>query len=79
MSAQAKLGKNAGSVACFARERPRTPPSAGMRAHTACNIESPQLLHFMIAVEDILTIVECSPQFGQTDSSSKRCRQFTQR
>jgi hypothetical protein len=29
----------------------------------------------MIAVEDILTIVECSPQLGQTELSSKRCRQ----
>lgn len=43
------------------------------------SIESPQLLHFMIAVEDILTIVECSPQFGHTEASSKRRRQFTQR
>jgi hypothetical protein len=34
-----------------------------------------QWLHATIAVLDILTIVECSPQFGQTDTSSKRCRQ----
>jgi len=27
-------------------------------------------LHFMIAVLDIRTIVECSPQFGQTETSS---------
>ncbi len=39
------------------------------------SIESPQQLHVSIAVEDIRTIVECSPQFGQTDASSKRCRQ----
>jgi len=38
-------------------------------------MESPQLLHFMIAVEDIRTIVECSPQLGHTEVSSKRCRQ----
>jgi hypothetical protein len=41
----------------------------------AWSIESPQLLHFKIAVEDILTIVECSPQLGQTEVSSKRCKQ----
>jgi hypothetical protein len=89
MSAQAKLDKDAGSVACRtgrhsltlaspnrpARERLGTPPSAGIRAHTAWSMDSPQLLHFMIAVEDILTIVECSPQLGHTDVSSKRCRQ----
>jgi len=32
-----------------------------------------------IAVDDILTIVECSPQLGQTDTSSNRCRQFRHR
>ena len=31
------------------------------------------------AVLDIRTIVECSPQFGHTEASSKRRRQFTQR
>jgi hypothetical protein len=36
-------------------------------------------LHFKIAVEDILTIVECSPQLGQTEVSSKRRKQYTQR
>jgi hypothetical protein len=45
------------------------------RAHIACSIESPQLLHFKIAVEDILTIVECSPQLGQTEVNSKRRKQ----
>jgi hypothetical protein len=39
------------------------------------NILSPQLLHLRIAVEDMRTIVECSPQLGQTEESSKRCRQ----
>jgi hypothetical protein len=42
-------------------------------------MESPQQLHLTIAVEDIRTIVECSPQLGHTEASSKRCRQFTQR
>jgi len=44
-------------------------------AHIGWSIESPQLLHFRIAVEDIRTIVECSPQLGHTEVSSKRCRQ----
>ena len=43
------------------------------------SIESPQLWHVVVAVEDIRTIVECSPQFGHTERSSKRLRQFTQR
>jgi hypothetical protein len=30
----------------------------------------PQWLHDTIAVEDIRTIVECSPQSGHTDTSS---------
>jgi hypothetical protein len=30
-------------------------------------------------VLDMRTIVECSPQFGHTDTSSNRCRQFTHR
>jgi hypothetical protein len=38
-----------------------------------------QWLQATIAVLDIRTIVECSPQSGQTDTSSKRCRQYTQR
>jgi hypothetical protein len=32
-----------------------------------------------MALLDMRTIVECSPQFGQTERSSKRCMQFTQR
>jgi hypothetical protein len=34
------------------------------------SIESPQALHWVVAVEDIRTIVECSPQFGHTERSS---------
>jgi hypothetical protein len=30
-------------------------------------------------VLDILTIVECSPQLGHTETSSNRRRQYTQR
>jgi hypothetical protein len=32
-----------------------------------------------MAVVDIRTIVECSPQFGHTDTSSKRLMQYRQR
>jgi hypothetical protein len=38
-----------------------------------------QWLQMTIAVLDIRTIVECSPQLGHTETSSKRCMQFTQR
>jgi hypothetical protein len=34
------------------------------------SIESPQLWQVTVAVEDIRTIVECSPQFGHTERSS---------
>jgi hypothetical protein len=34
-----------------------------------------QWLHEISAVLDIRTIVECSPQFGHTDTSSNRFRQ----
>jgi hypothetical protein len=32
-----------------------------------------------MAVLDMRTMVECSPQFGHTETSSKRRRQYTQR
>jgi hypothetical protein len=38
-----------------------------------------QLPHMYSAVLDIRTIVECSPQLGHTERSSKRVMQFTQR
>jgi hypothetical protein len=44
-----------------------------------CSIELRQWLQAYSAVLDMRTIVECSPQFGHTDASSKRRRQFTQR
>ncbi len=53
----------------------RTPPGAARRVHMGINMLSPQLLHLKMAVEDMRTIVECSPQFGHTEESSKRCRQ----
>ena len=43
------------------------------------SMEPPQWLQRMIAVSDMRTIVECSPHCGHTETSSKRCRQFTQR
>jgi hypothetical protein len=48
-------------------------------AHIGCNIEESQWTQRMIAVLDMRTIVECSPHCGHTETSSKRCRQFTQR
>ncbi len=65
------------------QNRRRHPHAAQQLAHglihMACSIESPQLLHLRIAVDDMRTIVECSPQLGHTDVSSKRRRQYTQR
>jgi hypothetical protein len=42
-------------------------------------MELRQWLQTYSAVLDMRTIVECSPQLGHTDASSKRRRQFTQR
>jgi hypothetical protein len=39
----------------------------------------PQLRQITFAVSDIRAIVECAPQFGHSERSSYRCRQFTQR
>ena len=39
----------------------------------------PQREQLSTDVEAILPIVECSPQCGQTEASSKRWRQLTQR
>jgi hypothetical protein len=47
--------------------------------HTSTSIEPPQWLQIVVAVLDMRTIVECSPQSGQTERSSNRCRQYTQR
>jgi hypothetical protein len=38
-----------------------------------------QWLQATIAVLDIRTMVECSPQFGHTETSSYRCRQLRHR
>jgi hypothetical protein len=43
--------------------------------YTALSMLPLQWLHLTIAVLDIRTIVECSPQFGHTETSSYRCRQ----
>jgi hypothetical protein len=51
----------------------------GERHYTALSMLPWQWLQATIAVLDIRTIVECSPQLGHTDTSSKRCRQYTQR
>ena len=43
--------------------------------HTSTSIDPPQWLHVSVAVLVMRTIVPCSPQFGQTERSSNRCRQ----
>ena len=43
--------------------------------HTSTSIDPPQWLQVRVAVLVIRTIVECSPQFGHAERSSKRCRQ----
>jgi hypothetical protein len=43
------------------------------------SIEAAQALHDRMAVLDIRTMVECSPQSGHSEHSSKRCKQYTQR
>jgi hypothetical protein len=45
------------------------------RGHISTSMFPPQLPQRTIAVVSIRTIVECSPQSGQTETSSKRCRQ----
>jgi hypothetical protein len=49
------------------------------RRHIGWSMELRQWLHAYSAVSDMRTIVECSPQFGHTERSSKRFMQFTQR
>lgn len=50
-----------------------------MGSYTWTSIVDPQWLQANVAVFDIRTIVECSPQFGHTERSSYRSRQLTQR
>jgi hypothetical protein len=40
--------------------------------HTSTSIDPSQWLQVTVAVLDMRTIVECSPQFGHTERSSKR-------
>jgi hypothetical protein len=47
--------------------------------HTSTSIEPPQWLQVRVDVLVIRTIVECSPQSGHAERSSKRCRQYTHR
>jgi hypothetical protein len=50
-------------------------PGGQLVRHRGWSIEAPQWLQLSIAVLDMRTIVECSPQLGQSDTSSKRRRQ----
>ena len=55
--------------------RENAPPAWQLVGHRGWSIEAPQWLQLSIAVLDMRTIVECSPQLGQSDTSSKRRRQ----
>ena len=48
---------------------------AELGGHISLSMLPPHTLQATIAVLAMRTIVECSPQSGQTDTSSKRCRQ----
>jgi hypothetical protein len=63
----------------YLRGKPREIGRQDRRSYTSHNMDSPQWTQRTMAVLDIRTIVECSPQPGQTERSSYRCRQFTQR
>jgi hypothetical protein len=43
------------------------------------SIDPPQLRQITFEVSDIRAIVEWAPQFGHSERSSKRWRQYTQR
>ncbi len=43
------------------------------------SIDPPQLRQITLAVSDIRAIVEWAPQFGHSERSSNRWRQYTQR
>jgi hypothetical protein len=59
--------------------QPREVGTEDGRRYTSHNMDPPQWTQRVIEVLDIRTIVECSPQSGQTDRSSYRCRQNTHR
>ena len=77
---RAEVGREDRRRDLHAAEQPASDVDPASRSYQiGCSMLSPQLLHLTIAVLDMRTIVECSPQFGQTEVSSKRCRQYTQR
>ena len=50
-------------------------PRSRARPRSADSIEPPQLRQVTFAVSDIRAIVECAPQLGHSERSSKRRRQ----
>jgi hypothetical protein len=60
-------------------EDPEMRRFAAFWGHIALSIESPHVWQVMSSVVLIRAIVWCSPQFGHWETSSKRCRQYTQR
>lgn len=65
-------GRTAGctNVQWRAGERWSGVPHARRARYTWTSIVDPQWLQASVAVFDIRTIVECSPQFGHTDRNS---------
>ena len=57
------------------RQDRRRDPDQGHLRQTSTSMDAWQCEHWTVAVEVIRMIVECSPQSGQTERSSKRCRQ----
>jgi hypothetical protein len=50
-----------------------------LAGHTSTSMLPPHTLHATFSEPAMRTIVPCSPQCGQTERSSKRCRHDTQR
>ena len=76
----AHLGGEIGEVGRQDRRRDMTFGEYGQGAsQISRSIEAEHALQDRIAVFDMRTIVECSPQSGHSEHSSKRCRQYTQR
>jgi hypothetical protein len=56
-------------------DRGRDVVGADLIVHSCLSMLPWQWLHCTIAVVDIRTMVECSPQLGHTETSSKRLMQ----
>jgi hypothetical protein len=73
------LGDLRAQVGGVRREHGGSHAGRPARHQMGWSIELRQWLQAYRAVLDMRTIVECSPQLGHTEASSKRRRQFTHR